>query len=239
MKLLHLYYDIMNLYGDYANITALMRLFQRSGLECTADRRSMSDNVTLSDYNFIYIGSGTEKNCHVVMADLQKYKDALRAAIDNGTPILMTGNAFEMLGQSITDANGTEHKGLGLFDFTVTEQNKTRNTADAIFTSELLDKPLVGFINKCSAIHGITAPLFTVQMGLGNAPDDVHEGLHDHCLFGTHLTGPVLVKNPHFLLYLAQQIAGEDTLLSEEGLTYEKAAYDISLRELSNRNAHH
>ena len=38
MKILHLYHDIMNLYGDYANISALKRLFGFSGIECNVDR---------------------------------------------------------------------------------------------------------------------------------------------------------------------------------------------------------
>lgn len=237
MKLLHLYHDIMNLYGDYANIAALLRIFRHNGIDCTVDKRSLSDEITLSGYDFIYIGSGTERNCHIVMNDMQRYKDALREQINSDIPILMTGNAFEMLGQSITDAAGTVHQGLGLFDFTVTEQNKTRTTADAIFTADFSDQPLVGFINKCSEIRGITSPLFTVKMGLGNCPDDQHEGLKDHCLYGTHLTGPVLIKNPHFLVYLAQQIAGDKVLLSADYLTYETAAYQISLHELSARDA--
>ena len=31
MKLLHLYHDIMNLYGDYANILALERMLKNNG----------------------------------------------------------------------------------------------------------------------------------------------------------------------------------------------------------------
>ena len=235
MKLLHLHHDIMNLYGDYANISALTRIFGNSSIDCTVDKRSLADEVDLRPYDFIYIGSGTEKNRNVVMADMQKYKEALREKRDSGTPILLTGNAFEMLGQSVTDAARTAPEGLGLYDFPVTEQNKTRTTSDAILTASFSDKPLVGFINKCSEIEGIHSPLFTVQMGLGNNSHDKYEGLHDHCLFGTHLTGPVLIKNPHFLIYLAQQIAGEKASISVEYLTYENAAYQISLHELQQR----
>ena len=31
MKILHLYYDIMNLYGEYANVCALERIIENSG----------------------------------------------------------------------------------------------------------------------------------------------------------------------------------------------------------------
>ena len=35
MKILHLYHDIMNLYGDYANVSAMKRVLEKSGEEVT------------------------------------------------------------------------------------------------------------------------------------------------------------------------------------------------------------
>ncbi len=235
MKLLHLYHDIMNLYGDYANISALERIFKNSGVEYTADKLSFSDSPAFEEYDFIYIGSGTERNRNVVLEDIRKYADGLKAFIDSGKPVLMTGNSFEMLGKTITGANGKTIDGLGIFDFAVTEQNRTRTTGDAIFTAGFLDKPLVGFINKCSEIEGISEPLFSVKMGLGNKNDGDTEGIRKNNFFGTHLTGPVLIKNPHFLVYLARLIAGENTEIKTDRLKYENAGYEITLSELTKR----
>ena len=39
MKILHLYYDIMNLYGEYANVSALERIIENSGENAEIDRR--------------------------------------------------------------------------------------------------------------------------------------------------------------------------------------------------------
>lgn len=61
MKILHLYHDIMNLYGEYANVSALERMLEKSGVKFTTDRLTLFDNADLGDYDFIYIGSGTEK----------------------------------------------------------------------------------------------------------------------------------------------------------------------------------
>ena len=165
MKILHLYYDIMNLYGDYANVRAMERMMLKNGIECSVDRLSFNDKAVLSDYDFIYIGSGTERNRNVVCEDMKKYRDELKDCIDSGKVILMTGNSFEMLGKSITGAGGDAAEGLGIFEFTVSEQKKTRNTADAVFTADFLDRELVGFINKCSEIEGIDKPLPTLTTG--------------------------------------------------------------------------
>lgn len=233
MRLLHLYDDLMNLYGDYANVAAVERMLTKSGEQVTTDSVSLGETVDLNAYDFIYIGSGTERNLRVALADCRRYRDALRAYINSGKTALLTGNSFEMLGKTITGANGDGCPGLGLFDFTVTEQNKTRLTADVIYTCDFLTQPLVGFVNKCSEIKGVTQPLFQVTMGLGNDADSRLEGVRSGNCFGTHLTGPVLIKNPHFLAYLAERITGKTPFT--DYLTYEKAGYEVTLRELKKR----
>lgn len=235
MKILHLYHDIMNLYGEYANITAVTKLAAHNGEEAIVDRRTIGDDVRLSDYDLVYIGSGTERNQKVVLEDLRRLKDQLAACIDGGRVILLTGNAFEMLGSRITDSGGTAYEGLGLFDFEVTEQSRTRLVGDVIFDCDFLDSPVVGFINKCSEIRGITAPLFTVEMGLGNADGDKSEGVRRNNLFGTHVTGPLLVKNPHLLTCLYALITG---CQPDAGcLGYEQKGYAVTLSELRKRTA--
>lgn len=233
MKLLHLYHDIMNLYGDYANILAMQRILEKSGEEVTVDRLSLGDEVVLSDYDFIFIGSGTEKNQKTVLTDLANYKDQLKAYIASDKPLLMTGNSFEMLGKSITDGVGQSHDGLALYDFNVTEERSKRYTNDIICTADFLDEPLVGFINKSSMINGIKAPLFKITFGIGNNDAEAVEGITEHHFYGTHITGPILEKNPHFLTYMARLILCREP--STDHLTYERKGYENTLRKLSER----
>ncbi len=256
MKILHLYHDIMNLYGEYANVSALERMLEKSGVKFTTDRLTLFDNADLGDYDFIYIGSGTEKNQKLVLQDFKKYKDFLVEYINSGKVILMTGNSFEMLGKTITDSDGKVYDGLRIYDFTVTEQNKRRITGDIVYTSDILTKPIVGFVNKCSEIkcdyndyhngtHPIPPednkflekPLFTVKHGLGNCEGSKEEGLRNHNLFATHVTGPIMIKNPHFLEYIALQISKNTDGFKPctDYLDYERAGYEITLGELTKR----
>ena len=160
MKILHLYHDIMNLYGEYANVAALKRILEKNNVSCEIDKLSVEDELQLMDYDFIYVGSGTESNQKYILEHLRAYKEDLKSYIEAGKMLLMTGNSFEILGKELKDAKGKVFEGIRMFDFTVTEQEKTRNTADAIFTLEGSEKPLVGFINKCSTISGIENPYF-------------------------------------------------------------------------------
>ncbi len=239
MKILHLYYDIMNLYGEYANVSALERIIENSGENAEIDRLTLGDNADINSYDFIYIGSGTEDNQKLVLKDFAKYKESLSQFIDSNKPVLFTGNSFEMLGSTITDCDGNVYEGLGLFDFKVVEQNKRRVTADIVYTADFLEKPIVGFVNKCSEIEGIDKPLFQVKNGIGDNSHSKCEGIRSNNFFGTHVTGPVLIKNPHFLVYIAELISKNTSsfAVSDEHLQNETAAYEVTLRELTNRYA--
>ena len=232
MKLLHLYHDLMNLYGDYANMSALCRILTSNGIEATLDKKSLGDEIEFNEYDFVYVGSGTEQNQKLALEHLHEHSDGFKAYLQKGGFALFTGNAFEMLGKTISGFLG-EYEGLGVFDFATIEQNKTRTTADAVFTADFLDAPLVGFINKCSQSKGVTNPLFKVEMGLANSKEDNAEGVLSNNFFGSHLTGPVLVKNPHFLKYLVEKLTGKE--LSDDAFSFEKAGYKTTLQKLKER----
>ena len=68
--------------------------------------------------------------------------------------------------------------------------------------------------------------LVVAQVGQG-------EGVRSNNLFGTHLTGPALMKNPHFLEYVAELILGRKPETAY--LVHEKAGYEITLTELTKR----
>ena len=233
MKILHLYHDIMNLYGEYANVAALKRMLEKNDVICEIDKLSVNDELQFMDYDFIYVGSGTENNQKYILEHLKNYKEDLKAYMEAGKFLLMTGNSFEIMGKELKSAKGKVYTGLQLFDFSVTEQEKTRDTADAIFIQENKERALVGFVNKCSTIHGIDTPLFQVKMGLGNEKSGQSEGIRYKNFYGTHLTGPILIKNPYFLMELASDLCGKQ--MNGDYLEYEKAGYEITLRELNKR----
>lgn len=237
MKLLHLYYDLMNLYGEYANVTVLQHRLEEQGLSVSIERKTLGESFDCAQYDFIYMGAGTESNQKAALKDLLPHREELVSAVQNGAVLLFTGSAFELLGKTIADRSGTEYRGLELFAFTAQETDQ-RITGDAIFHWERLKTPVVGFINTCAHVSGISQPLFTVSMGPGNQPGAREEGVFQGTVFGTHLTGPVLVKNPFFLDYLATLLGKRQDpgfTLSPRTDSYETRAYEITLRELTKR----
>lgn len=237
IKILHLYKDLMNLYGEYANISILERRLNEQGIETEITKVDSCKDISFDDYDFIYIGGGTEKAQKAALADLMTKKDEFISAAKSGKIMLLTGNASELIGKSITDAYGKVYEGLALCPFETVESYKARLTGDAICTCRFLTEEFVGFINKCSSTKGVVEPMFTMQMGHGNSDTDKNEGCHIHNVFATHLIGPILVKNPHFTKYLMSQLTKgiEGFTLKDTINHFELGSYEITLRELKNR----
>ena len=125
-----------------------------------------------------------------------------------------------------------------LASFTTVETDK-RSPEDVVASAALLGTPLVGFMNKCSTTSGVTTPLFEkLPLGFGNDSKNGAEGYVSGNVFATHITGPILAKNPPLLRHLIGRIfAGKGWTLPETlpAYPYEEGAYEVTLRELSAR----
>ncbi len=201
MKILHLFHDLMNLYGEYSNTLALQRALSEKGKAAEIEKLSIDDSFDFSDYDIIYIGSGTERNQKVALEYLKPYVEQLKSVLESGKIILATGNSFEMFGAKITDRYGSDHEGLKIFDFTVTEGSE-RIVEDVVADFE--DNRVIGFINKASQIEGVTDPMFIIKEGVGNCSATPNvEGIRRGGFYGTHIIGPLLIRNKCMAEYFA------------------------------------
>ena len=206
IKILHLYSDFLNLYGEYGNIRLLTKALEDKGHSVNLEKKTISDSsLDFTEYDFIYCGAGTESKRNFALNHLEEFKESLKEAFEQSKVMLFTGNSWEMLGKSIETADGKILEGLKLFDFTVKEQNKRRLTGDIKAKAEFIETELIGFINKCSSVENVASPLFTLTMKPESFSFET-EGIHEKNLFGTHVVGPVLVKNPAFCEYIAELI---------------------------------
>lgn len=208
VKLLHLYDDVMNLYGEYANVAVLARYLCDLGHAVSVDTLSLYEEKDISAYDFYYMGAGTERKQKLACSQLVQYREALMNACEAGRVMLFTGNSFELLGARVQDAEGKTFEGLHIAEFVSTE-GKRRITGDCLAKFDETGDTLVGFINKCSRTTGVESPLFTLEMGFGNEADRGAEGFRKNHCFGTHITGPILAKNPVLLKYIARVLLGE------------------------------
>ena len=239
LTILHLYPECMSLYGEYANIAVLRRRLEALGAAVKVREIALEEAADFSGVDFIYMGAGTERRQKNVLAAGQRYAPALREAAEGGAVLLFTGNAMETLGASVTDAAGQVWPGFGLAEFATVETDR-RVPGDVVAVSTLWDAPAVGFMNKCSTTRGIATPLFaSLPLGFGNEAEHGPEGYVSGNVFATHLTGPVLVKNPAFLNLILQRLyerKGWEVPGEWPVLPHEQEAYDVTLRELQARS---
>ena len=85
IKILHLFPNLMNLYGEYANLTVLEKHLKDQGLKVKIDKKDIHSSIVLDNYNMIYMGSGTERNQKIAMEELKKYSEELKKFVENGT----------------------------------------------------------------------------------------------------------------------------------------------------------
>ena len=238
LNILHLYPDCMSLYGEWANVAVLRRHLEAAGVTVTVTKCPLDDAPDFSAADFIYMGCGTERTQKAALMALKDRGEELKAALERGAVVLFTGNAMDALGKGVTDKDGRPWPGMGLAEFTAVETDR-RVPEDVVARSSLWDSPAVGFMNKCSRSLGVSSPLFSaVTLGQGNEGEGTAEGYVDGNLFATHITGPVLVKNPDFTdLLMARLFAAKGWNAPGQWpiLPHEREAYEITLRELSAR----
>ena len=240
LTFLHFYPDLMNLYGSYANVTVLQRLLERLGHTVNVETIAPGDAAGFANADFVYMGAGTERRQKFALDDFRRCADDVKAAARDGVAMLFAGSAMEILGQSVTDADGVTVSGIALAPFETVQQNK-RIVGDVYGHTELFPEAVVGFMNKSGVVTGVDTPLLNaLDMGHGNEKEYGPEGWRNANVYASELTGPLLVKNPRILEHLAAAV------LTRKGLTlpdewpvdqWARKGYDVTARELAARRA--
>ncbi len=234
-RLIHLYPDLMSLYGSYANVAVLRQYLQELGNTVTVETIRPGQEADLSGCDFLYMGAGTERSQKAALADFLRFGETVKAAAAEGTVLLFAGTAMELLGSAITDSAGTVYPAIGLADFT-SAQGKKRFVGDVYGKTPLYQDAVVGFMNKCTVLTGVETPLLTsCDMGFGNACEGGPEGFFHGSVFASELTGPILVKNPRLLERVAAAVYAHQGQTLPEKLPlwpYAEEGYAITSQQL-------
>lgn len=202
IKILHLYPDLLNLYGDDGNIAALTHRLTWRGAEAEVIRH-MSDmgDFELDDIDLLFIGGGTDREERSVMEMLCANRGRLSRYIEGGGVVLAVCGGLDMLGK-YCEFGGETAEGAAVLDI-YTKNSKERMTGDVIAECGIIQTEIVGFENRARKTYiGNNAPLCRVRIGSGNNGEDFTEGVVYKNVTGTHLHGPILPKNPKLCDYV-------------------------------------
>ena len=210
IKILHLYYDLLNLYGENANVRALNKRLEEQDIKVTIDFKSINENIILNDYDFIYLGSGSDENLDIVKEDFEKYIKDFRKYIDDKKFILATGNSLDLFSE--------------VLDFS-SKKIDFRIVGEQVYRFNNIKELIIGFQNRDSVIYNVNEDnLFDVNVGTGYEPNITKEGIIKNNFYGTYLLGPILIRNPYFLDYIVK------LLLENKDIEYKKQDKDIAYK---------
>ena len=234
LKLLNLYPDLLDLYGDSGNLKILKYRLEQRNYKLIIDNYSI-DNAKpdFASYDIIFAGGGTLKEYKSIYEDLAVYKDDLKNAIDNGVFFILINSSYHLFGK--VENSNEDFRGLEIFDYSTKYFD---NLTDHVIGNIVLEVNLnnvptkvFGFENHNAYVYNVSSPFGNVTEGKGNNETDKNEGYFDKNVLATHLHGPLLAKNPelsdYILKYCLERKYNEEINLEKLDDTFEEKARGI------------
>lgn len=202
IKIMHLYPDLLNLYGDRGNIECLKRRLQWRGIKAETVTYTCDDTgFDLSDVDILFLGGGSDREQKIVCSRLLEHKEMIKEYAENGGTIIAVCGGYQLLGKYYKLEDETI-EGLEILDI-YTEQGSKRLIGNIILEADFIEAKIIGFENHGGRTFiGGHKPLGKVVYGNGNDESSHAEGVVYKNVVATYLHGPLLPKNPQLCDYI-------------------------------------
>lgn len=215
----YLYGDLMNIYGDTGNITALTKRAEWRGIEVEIKVKSLKSKIKKGEIDLFFFGGGQDQAQELVASDLIKSGkgEAIKAEVERGVPLLAICGGYQLLGEYYEPFDGPKLPGVELFPaYTVASSDRMIGNI-VVQSSESLkadseaslktDDYLIGFENHSGKTYlkENGKPLGKVKKGFGNNGEDQTEGCLYKNAIGCYMHGSLLPKNPNLADWLLQK----------------------------------
>lgn len=210
LRVVHLFPDLLNVYGDSGNVRAIAFRAEARGLNVESRFVSAGDR-DVPPADVLLIGGGQDREQVAVAHELERLAPAIRARIADGASLLAVCGGYQALGWSYHSRLGTID-GPGILDIR-TEAGDVRMVGPVVAQPTPAagrwhpDREIVGFENHSglTQLGADALPFATVEIGAGNNGVDGTEGYLAlpgagglaGLRIGTYLHGPLLPRNPH------------------------------------------
>ncbi len=239
LRIVHLYPDALNLYGDGGNIASLRQRCAWRGIPVVVDQVRMGDELDLSDADVVLLGGGADRDQLAVCKELLAQKEKVAAYVESGGALLAICGGYQLLGRFYMMGD-VQVEGLAVIG-AETRSGKGRMIHNVAIDSPVASTPIVGFENHGGRTYldEVETPLGTsLVAGCGNNEFAPGEGVLHKGVVGTYFHGPVLPKNPQvadWLIAHALERRGVSCQLPALDDAYEQAAHDVALKIVRGR----
>lgn len=197
MKLVigYLYHDLMNIYGDRGNVTALACRAKWRGIDVEIKEIGIGDSLKIGDVDILFFGGGQDQGQIEVAADLVKKSKVIKSEVERGVPLLSICGGYQLLGKYYQPKVGERIEGIGLFDV-YTKAGDERMIGNLVIDSKW--GKLVGFENHSgnTYLEVGSEPMGKTLSGYGNNIEAKNEGCIYRNAIGCYMHGSLLPKNP-------------------------------------------
>lgn len=209
IKILYLYPDMLNLYGDRGNIQALQYRIEKRGIKATIDHYYLGGQAPdFSAYDIVFAGGGADREQALVSDDMMQYKESIKKAIDEGVFFLLVCGSYQLFGKYYKGVEGDVIPGLEAFDYytEAIQDRSKRCIGDIVIQTELNGKPtkVIGYENHAGQTKNVETTFGKVLYGQGNTFGAGEEGFMTKNVIATYIHGTLLSKNPDITDYIIQ-----------------------------------
>lgn len=206
-KIAWMYYDLLELYSDRGNLIVMEKILQDNEIEYKLDKLTISDTQDISDYDFVFLGGGTDRAIKIVEEHLFSKKPEFKNVMKNNGFILTICGGYQLFGKYYKSLDNKITKGLGIFDYH-TESGKNRCVGN--IKIEVEDSKIgrvIGFENHAGETKNVDGNYFgKTRVGHGNEFGGAYEGYMSENFIGTYIHGPLLPKNPQIAKYIIESV---------------------------------
>lgn len=238
LKILWMYHDLMDLYGDKGNAEVLRVRAMKRGIDVTLDTCTIGQPCDISSYDLFFMGGGADHEQGLIYEDLLSRRDQIAEAMNEKTAFLLICGAYQLFGRYYRDQDGNTIEGLGFFDYYTEATDRSHRCIGNIAVETTIDGETfkaVGFENHGGQTRNVTTPFGKVLSGHGNMYRSEYEGFLNDTVLATYMHGPLLPKNPKIadaVLLRALHKRHPDAVLSPLDDTLEYKAQEVMLERL-------
>lgn len=202
INIVHMYPDLLNLYGDKGNIACMEKRLMWRNIKANVKSCTNKDgSVDFKNTDIIFLGGGSDREQEIVCRMLLEKKDEIRDYVEDGGVLVAVCGGYQLLGKYYKTKD-TKIEGLSVLDI-YTEAGENRLISNVVLSCDKLSQPIVGFENHAGRTYiGDHTPLGKVVYGNGNTGESGYEGVIYKNVVATYLHGPIFPKNPQLCDYI-------------------------------------